>query len=397
MAYFSPDGDMALQTMSSIIEQGNPNATWFPDPASLHSLPWAGGDSSCVAEVFGVPYQKTNGILQPMAIASRAAALKQIRRLNDRGWIIKTGAEMEFRLLGAGNVPIVSVGDYAGQLTFAEVEEVFFYFQKNLLEAGVHIETMHTEADPGQFEFTFRPEPGIKTADGVIIFKHALKEMASKKGMRASFFGKGRPNEAGNSMDSTISLWDEKAEKNIFFDGSQSDNLSSICHHWIAGLVRHADALVALCLLTVNCYRSLHKFWSPNHANWGIDNRKSSFRVKNVGEKGTYIENRLPTAMSNPYLVMAATLAAGLDGVEKEMVCPDPMSVDAKLLPTTMEEALSALDADVTMRETVGEGLIEGFKGLKKELELPKFQHHDVNVFDEAHILAEKLMYDRLL
>ena len=182
MAYFSPDGDMALQTMSSIIEQGNPNATWFPDPASLHSLPWADGDSSCVAEVFGVPYQKTNGILQPMAIASRAAALKQIRRLNDRGWIIKTGAEMEFRLLGVGNIPIVSVGDYAGQLTFAEVEEVYFYFQKNLLEAGVHIETMHTEADPGQFEFTLRPEPGIKTADGVIIFKHALKEMASKRG-----------------------------------------------------------------------------------------------------------------------------------------------------------------------------------------------------------------------
>ena len=396
MAYFSPDGDMALQTMSSIVEQGHPSATWLPDPVSLRSLPWAGGDSSRVAEVFGELHMKTNGILQPMTIASRAAALKQLKRLRERGWTIKAGVEIEFRL-GVENIPLEFMGNYAGQLTFAEVEEVFFYFQKNLSEAGVHIETMHPESDPRQFEITLRPELGIKTADDVIIFKHALKEMAAKKGMKVSFFGKSRPSEAENALDFSLSLWDEKTKKNIFFDESQPDNLSKIFRHWVAGLVRHADALVALCLLTVNCYRGLHEFWSPDRANWGIDNRKSSFRVKNSGEKGTYIENRLATAMSNPYLVMAATLAAGMDGIEKELVCPDPMSTDAKVLPTTMQEALEALEADLAMKAALGEELIEGFIGLKRELELPKFQHHDVNVHDEAHLLAERLMYERLL
>ena len=383
--------------LSSVIEQGHNNLTWLPDPTSFHPLPWAGGDSSRVAQVFGVPYQLTDGLLQPIAIASRAAALKQLKRLEDRGWMMKSGAEMEFFLLDAENVPIVSAPDLFGQLTFARVEEALFYFQKNLFGAGVHVETMHTEAATAHFEFTLRPEAGIKAADDIIIFKHAIKEMAAKRRMNASFVGKKNPNECGLAFQFNFSLWDAKTIKNILFDEFQPDNLSKICRHWIAGLCHHADALVALCLQTVNCYRVIHREWMPHRADWGIDNRLACFRVKNAGEKRCYIEPRMPTPLANPYLQIAAILAAGMDGVEKELECPDPMSASAKVLPATMHEALEALEADVAMKAALGEELIAGFVKCKKEIDLTKFQHHDVSVDDEAQLLAEMKMYDQLV
>ena len=396
-AYVSPDGSLPPNLMSSVIAQGHKNVTWLPDPISLHPLPWAGGDDSRMAQVFGVPYQLTDGLLQPIAIASRAAALKQLKRLDDRGWIIKAGTEIEFNLLDAENDPVASAPDYCGQLTFAKVEDVLLYFQKNLVGAGVHIETMHAEVSAGEFEFTLRPELGIKAVDNIIICRHAMKEMAAKRGLNVSFLGKRNPTELGTALNFNFSLWESKAMKNIFLDEHQSDKLSKICHHWIAGLCCHADALVALCLLTINCYRFLHRCYTPHRADWGIDNRDACFRVKNAGEGGSYIELRLSTSLTNPYLVMAAILAAGLDGVEKELECPDPMSADAKVLPTTMQEALAALEADVMMKAALGEGLIDGFVKFKKEIDLTKFQHHDVSVDDEAQLLAEMKMYDQLV
>ena len=396
-AYVSPDGSLPPNLMSSVIAQGHKNVTWLPDPTSLHPLPWAGGDDSRMAQVFGVLYQLTDGLLQPIAIASRAAALKQLKRLDDRGWMMKAGSEMEFNLIDAENAPIVPTPDSFGQLTFARVEDVLLHFQKNLLGAGVYIETMHTEAFAGEFEFTLRPELGIKSADNIIIFRHAMKEMAAKRGLNVSFLGKRNTTELGPALHFNSSLWDSKAMKNIFFDEHQSDKLSKICHHWIAGLCCHADTLVALCLLTMNCYRFLHKTCTPHRADWGIDNRGACFRVKNAGEKGSYIELRLSTTLANPYLVVAAIIAAGMDGVEKELECPDPMSVDAKVLPTTMQEALEALEADVAMKAALGEELIAGFVKFKKEIDLTKFQHHDVSVDDEAQLLAEIKMYDQLV
>ena len=383
--------------MSPVIAQGHNNVTWLPDPTSFHPLPWAGGDSSRVAQVFGVPYQLTDGHLQPLAIASRAAALKQLKRLDDRGWTMKAGAEMEFCLLDAENAPIAPAPDPFGQLAFARVEEALFYFQKNLLGAGVHVETMHAEAATAEFEFTLRPEAGIKAADDIIIFRHAIKEMAPKRGMKASFMGKRIPNDCGLALQFNFSLWDAKTMKSIFFDDCQPDNLSKICRHWIAGLCHHADALVALCLQTINCYRIIHQYWTPHRADWGIDNRLACFRVKNAGEKGCFIEARMTTPLTNPYLVMAAILAAGMDGVENELECPDPMSSDARVLPTTMKGALEALEADVAMKAALGEELIAGFVKCKKEIDLTKFQHHDVSVDDEAQLLAEVKMYNHLV
>ena len=337
--------------------------------------------------------QITDGVLQPIAIASRDAALKQLKRLDERGWIIKAGTEMEFCLLDTENAPIVSAPDLFGQFSFAKVEDVVFDFQKNLLGAGVHIETMHAESTTGEFEFTLRPELGIKAVDNIVIFKNATKEMAAKR-RNVSFLSRSNPTEIGPGLHFNFSLWNAQTMKNIFFDDYQPDNLSRICRHWIAGLCHHV-ALVALCLLIINCYRYIHKSGTPHRANWGIDNRKACFRVKNVQEKGTYIELRLPTPLANPYLVMAATLAAGMDGVENELECPDPMSADAKMLPTTMQGALDALEADVAMKAALGEELIAGFFMNKNEIDLTKF--HDVSVDDEAQLLAEVKMYDQLV
>ena len=373
-----------------------PNVVYFPDPTTLRPLPWAGGDKFQVAEVLGTTYMCEDATLKAH-YSSRDILINMLKRLELHGISVSTGTEMKFSMLPLGSSePQYAEPSHLSQLTFSLQEDVLFYVEKQLHNTGVGVDQMHVESAPGQCEFTIWPCEGIKAADNVFLFKNAVKELARKKGMLASFVSRRDADETGNSMNFNISLWDEQG-KNISYDSSERNQLSATAHHWIAGLVKHADAITALCAPTVNCYRRLYKCFGSGVANWGLDNKDICYRVKHNGEKGTYIENHITSALANPYLALAATLAAGLDGIENKLECPPMEDKMAKPIPTNLTEALIALENDAVIKGALGEDLVSAFIDTKKECELPRFANHDVKSDNPDEISAEVLFYERLM
>mmetsp|Transcript_70269 Transcript_70269/g.129510 ORF Transcript_70269/g.129510 Transcript_70269/m.129510 type:complete len:211 (-) Transcript_70269:38-670(-) len=172
----------------------------------------------------------------------------------------------------------------------------------------------------------------------------------------------------GNGGHFNFSLWKQEA------DGQRS-NVTSESKSFLAGILNHAPALEALCSPTPPCY-ARHGNWAPTVANWGPDNRMTAVRTK-----ADYWELRMPSAAANAYLVMAATIAAGMDGVRSGLECPPPAQTEdqgAKKLPTSLEEALQALEADKYMVSKLGEDLVRWFCMVKRgeiaaiEEKLPK-------------------------
>ena len=125
----------------------------------------------------------------------------------------------------------------------------------------------------------------------------------------------------------------------------------------------------------------MHQPWAPDIGNWNYNDRFAFLRVKNEGEKSTYMENRVPSSAANPYLVMAATLAAGIDGVIHKMSPPVPHDANAPKMPSTLSEAINALEADTGLVDILGKDFVKYFIGIKREIDLEKFEHHDVSTF----------------
>ena len=399
LLYRCPDGTMPMNTVKSLVNKGFPNAVFVPDVSTLHELPWAGGKDYRVAEVLGDTYLSVDGQLVTQGPSPREAALRQLRRLEERGLSLLAGTEMEFRMLKQGTrEPYFTTPDICCHLSFALQEDVLFYMEDNLHRAGINIELMNTEYAAGQYEFNIKPERGIKAADAVFCFKNSMKELANRKELEVSFLSKdlAGPGECGNGAHFNFSIWGNK-NNNVLFDHCRPDGVSAMSYHWLSGLVKHAGALTALCAPTVNCYRRFHQPWAPHLTNWGLDNRQSCFRLKTGGETSTYIENRLPSSLSNPYLVMAGTIAAGLDGVDNELECPKMLDEDAELVPGDLEQALDALKRDTTLREALGHDLVDVHIGTKCEHDLIIFKDHDVQKQDSAQILAERLVYEKLM
>jgi glutamine synthetase len=282
---------------------------------------------------------------QPMEACPRYVARQQLQRLQAHGLRLKSGSEMEFMLLdGATKSTPISAMGYATCTGHAAIEEFMYDVDKLMLEAGISLENIHEEFLPGQFEFILAPALGIDGADQVFKFKHSLREIATAKGMAATFISVLEANGAGNGMHYNHSLLDAN-DANAFYDASKPDNLSDIARWWIGGLMKHAKALCALCFTTVNCARRIGAPWSPSKRNWGLDDREAFLRVKSQRPEFTYMENRLPGGAANPYLVMAATVAAGLDGIENQIPCPPavPAAQEMDMLPRSLAEAIDNL------------------------------------------------------
>lgn len=300
----------------------------------------------------------------------RFAARAQLSKLNDLGYNLLSSYENEFILKKDGKLVFDSgVCETYNTLTTYKFESFLTLVEKNLRHMGIFCPTLEIEFGEGQFEITIECEKGIKAADNVFSFKEAVREIAIKEGMRASFMSK-YSKTIGSSSHFNHSIISIETETNAFYDETNKHNMSVVCKHWIAGLVKHARALCAFFSPTVNCYKRLHKPYCPDISNWGYENRLASFRLVDNSSYGTYIENRIPSAASNPYLVLAATVAAGIDGIVHKLECP-PMNNDkAERLPETLEEALVALENDKVLVEALGEELVEWFCISKRECEI---------------------------
>ena len=351
----------------------------IPDLDTFEILPWCTKTARVLTE------GEHKG--QKVHAYPRVVAKKQIQRLKEAGLSIWSAHEHEFYLVNKETMkPLVSETFSFSTLCLTAYDSFFQQVITDLPKAGVDIECYGVETGVGQVEITYRPEFGIKAADVAHTFKLGIKEIALQQGYIASFMSKPWPDALGSSAHYCHSLWDADGKIPKLYDATSPTGLSEIGQHWVAGLLAHARAIAVFMAPTTNCLRRFKRYsFAPCNTTWGPDNRTCAIRVKTDGEKGTYIENRMGASACNPYISMAATIAAGLDGIIKKLPLPEGIDgagdayVDeyipegTKLLPDNMEEALEALLEDEVITEALGPEFIKCFVAVKRhEMKLEK-------------------------
>ena len=367
------------------------NMKLVPCLDTLHALPWVTPEKHRVGEIL-CETRWMDG--NPQEMCPRFMARKQLETMRDHGYTLTSAFEFEFMLTDAeGKQTLFSENNIFSHYKFAPYEPLMYEIDSFLTGSGVDVESYMIEYAPGQFELATNPASGIRTPDMGFILKEALKEICVQKHQRAAFMTKPSPTQIANGLHFNHSVFN-LAGRNLFYDAESDSNLSDIARCWLAGLVAHAGALAAICSPTVNCYRRLHQPWAPDIANWAIGDRMTCFRVKAKNEKRTYIENRIPGGSANPYLVVAATVAAGMDGIKRKLKCPDEREDGAKRLPDTLSQALQELQDDVIMVEALGEQFVRWFVKMKTEGELEKLKDVDITKMD---VEKERQLYFEML
>jgi glutamine synthetase len=328
-------------------------------------VPWADHTARLLCEPF-----YTDG--RPALAAPRTVARQLLDRLERMGYRLFSGFEYEFYLVQreTRQPPFQGIQIFATLRNNFD-EQLIHQVLRGMTAVGVDIITSNAEYGPGQMEINFAPELGIAAADSAFTFKNGLKEIAQRNGYMASFMTKPYADQSANGCHYHHSLVDARTGRNAF--ASRDGSLTDLCRWWLGGQIAHAAALCAFAAPTVNCGKryKLYSF-APTNATWGIENRTTGFRMKNLGGQAAHIENRLPGGSSNPYLVMAGVLAAGMDGLQNRTEPPAETQgmaygiTGVTDLPTRLEDSLEALEADATLRAALGEEFIKLFVAVKR-------------------------------
>jgi len=252
-----------------------------------------------------------------------------------------------------------------------------------LLEAAEAMELQalasSAEFSPGQFEINLLHGEALDAADRAFRFRAMVKEVAARGGLLATFMGKPLANAAGSGLHLHVSLNDEQ-ERNAFDQPGAEDGISALARFFLAGVLDHAPALMAILAPTINAYKRLvPNSFVPLAATWGFDNRTVFVRVPPGRGTETRLEVRGADASANPYLAVAAVLLAGLDGIQRKLDPPPPVHGDvsgaiprAGALPRSLDASLASLRADGYLSEALGQALVEAFCAIK-ESELQRF------------------------
>jgi glutamine synthetase len=294
------------------------------------------------------------------------------------GYACRSGHEYEFYLLDAETrEPIF--GGHQIMTTFKhEAHPVLRDIQRHMTKMGLELTTCNTEWGPAQYEINYNATDGLASADQAFTWKNGLKEIGTQHGLLITMMTKPWIDKSANGSHFHISLKDAATGENVFHDPASPDGLSDICRWFIGGQLAHAKAVAAILAPTVNCYKRYQpNSYAPNSISWGHENRSVSVRVKAWRGKGTHIENRMACGSSNPYLVNAACLAAGLDGIRNQIEPPEPIATNAyrredlDRTPKTLEESLAALQADEALLELLTQEGMQTFI-VDKQYEIEK-------------------------
>jgi glutamine synthetase len=339
----------------------------FPDLETLAVVPWADRTARVLADP-----RWYDG--EPLAAAPRHMARRQLERLDELGYALRSGFEYELYLADAETREPA----FEGIQIFWTVRNNFDQeFVTELLDSlratGVDIITSNVEYGPGQMEINFAPRMGVAAADQAFVFKNAVKEVAQQHGYVASFMTKPYADQSASGCHYHHSLLRRDGGENAFSDPDGRDGLSELARHWIGGQMAHARALTALVAPTINCAKRFKLFsFAPMNVTWGHEDRTAALRVKGARGPETHLENRMPCAGSNPYLVMAAVVAAGLDGIQRRLEPPPATTIVAYAdeqspkLPTTLDEALEAFEQDEALGACLGEEFTHLYLAVKR-------------------------------
>jgi len=310
-----------------------------------------------------------------------------LAKIEERGWTLNIGPEPEFFLFkrsGPDHIHPVP-HDVGGYFDFSASDEAL-RVRAELMDAleimGLQIEMGHHEVALGQHEIDFRYTNALEAADNILTLKYTVKAIAAKHGLVASFMPKPIFGINGSGMHCHQSLFD-KAGNNLFYNPEDEFHLSEVAYGYIAGQLNHARSLTAVVAPTINSYKRLVPgYEAPVYVGWAQTNRSALIRIPRYmpgRDKAVRAELRFPDPSANPYLAIAAMLAAGLDGIDNKIECPAPLNnvnvyhltpqerVERNIasLPGSLAEAMRELEKDEVIKIALGFEIYEAFKRAK--------------------------------
>jgi glutamine synthetase len=284
---------------------------------------------------------------QPHPIDPRHVLARQIERVRALGYDPVAATELECYICAPDWSPIQPNVQYSSLVDNFELEACVAEMRQALLDIGVPIESSNPEYGPGQLEINFASADPMVTADNTVLFKATVKEIARRHGTRATFMAKPFAGQSGNGMHVHTSL--SQRGVNVFARGD-GHLLNDVMRHWVGGLIHHAPSISLMAMPVGNCYRRVRAYsFCPTHIHWGGDNRSVMCRCTVDQGKANRVEYRGAGADANPYLIIAALLAAGADGLERQLD-PGPQAIGDQYadpgshpaLPTTFADGFEA-------------------------------------------------------
>jgi glutamine synthetase len=375
-------GTAVLDTSSDVVpgtlyneEVGYADQRLKPDPSTAAIVPWAKDTARMICDAYW-----DDG--RPLEAAPRHVFRRALERCQELGYEPLIGIEPEFYLLD----PATKQRLFEGPHIFNTLRNTYVPAIERIVEEtrrfGIDIVTANCEYAGSQWEIVFAPSSGMAGPDAAFSFRNAAKELAYQEGLIATFMSKPFSDSAGSGAHNHIGLLERDSGANAMADSGHEWGLSKVGRSFVAGQLRHAAGTYALLAPTTNCMkrRRTHTF-SPTNVSWGLEDRSALVRIKGGSAKSRHVENRAPTGMSNPYLVSAALLGAGVLGIADELELEPPARSPAEedeskpKLPRTVEESLAALEADAKLIELLGEEFVTAYTTMRRH-ELQRFADH---------------------
>ncbi|MEP7207662.1 MAG: glutamine synthetase family protein [Casimicrobiaceae bacterium] len=359
--------------------KGFPDALARLDLGTMRTVPWDGN----VPFFLGEFITRENGQEHPLPICPRQVLKRVLKRAERLGVVPMCGMEFEwfnFRetpqtwaaKAGVGPTPITPGMFGYSLLRAGNNREFFAALFEELGAFGVPIEGLHTETGPGVYEVALLFSEALEAADRAVLFKTGAKEIGARFGIMPSFMAKWNQHLPGCSGHIHQSLSD--GTRNLFHDADGRHGISKLFESYLAGQVATLMEFAPMFWPTVNSYKRLvDGFWAPVKPTWGIDNRTASFRVIPGSAKSTRLETRCPGADMNPYLAAAAVLAAGLDGVEKNLALTTPPihgtnqgAENVPRAPRSLLETARVFRASDRARDWFGDEFVDHFAATRE-------------------------------
>ncbi len=352
----------------------------YPDYSTLEVFPWRPQQGKVARLICDV--HRSNG--EPFAGDPRYILKRAIREAAEAGYTFKVGAECEFFLfhLDDNGMPTTITHEQAGYFDVGPMD-----FGENarrdmvltLEDMGFVVEASHHDVAPAQHEINFRYDEALATADNIMTFKLAVKTIARRHGLHATFMPKPKYGVNGSGMHINMSL--SKEGRNIFTDEKDKLGLSLEAYYFIGGIMKHMKAMTAIMNPLVNSYKRLVPgYEAPAYITWSATNRSPLIRIPASRGMDTRLELRSPDPSANPYLALALCLRAGLDGMENKILPPESVDRDVfgmsvqerqkkgiEEIPGTLMEAVHYMEEDGFIRDVLGEHVFEKYIAAKKE------------------------------
>lgn len=352
---------------NDIMSDGLPDLIAHIDPDSFTLMPWEPGVALVIANAFDSDGSASQ-------ISPRSVLQGVLARYAEIGLTPIVGPELEFYIADRTETgwtrSIQQTGRVYTSGAWVDPDGLFLNLLRMLDRMDIGAFAGNHEFSPSQYEINLWHGEALRAADRTFLFKTAVRDIVSRTGKVATFLGKPWDDEGGSGFHLHASLVDAGGT-NLMHEGNE---LTALSRHMIAGILEHAPALAAFTNPTVNAYKRLGPdTLAPYRANWGYDNRSAMLRVPPERGDGTRLELRLGDGAANPYVLIAAILAAGLDGVLREVEPPEAAegwaydNESAAVLPMTLTAALDALEADTALAEILGTRFVDVFAMLKRD------------------------------